>query len=199
MLIPDTPMQRIGLYGGSFDPVHLGHLLVARAALEELHLHQVLFIPAARSPFKPSSQPAPDALRLRWLRIALAGEPRFQLTDLEIQRGGTSYTVDTVRVVQQRHPGARLHWLIGADHVPTLPQWREAHALAQLVEFVVIPRPGSHPAPVPEPFQARHLRGWPLSVSSSAVRDRLRTGLPVDHLLPPHVAEAIRQAGAYPP
>lgn len=190
-------MQRLGLYGGSFDPVHLGHLLVARAALEELDLDQVLFIPAARSPFKPSSQPAPDSLRLRWLRLALAGEPRFVLEDLELQRGGTSYTVDTVRVVQQRHPGARLHWLLGADHVPTLPQWREAHALARLVEFVVIPRPGSPTAPAPEPFHVHPLRGWPLSVSSSAVRDRIRAGLPVDHLLPPHVAEAIRQADAY--
>ena len=83
-------MQRLGLFGGSFDPVHLGHLLVARAALEELSLDKVLFIPAARSPFKPASQPAPDHLRLRWLRIALAGEPRFAVEDSELRRGGTS-------------------------------------------------------------------------------------------------------------
>lgn len=190
-------MRRLGLYGGSFDPVHLGHLLVARAALEELGLDAVAFIPAARSPFKPSAAPAPDALRLRWLRLALAGEPRFLLDDVELRRGGTSYTVDTVRDVMARHPGAEMSWLIGADHVPTLPQWREAPELARLVEFVVIPRPGSPPWEAPAPFRVRELRGWPLAVSSSLVRERLRAGLPVSHLVPPHVGEALRESRAY--
>ncbi|MEI6340470.1 MAG: nicotinate (nicotinamide) nucleotide adenylyltransferase [Verrucomicrobiota bacterium] len=190
-------MMRLGLYGGSFDPVHWGHVLVARAALEELELDRVVFIPAARSPFKPSAAPAPDTQRLRWLRLALAGEPRFVIDDVELRRGGTSYTVDTVRAVLARHPGARLAWLIGADHVPTLPQWREAAELARLVEFVVIPRPGSPVAPAPAPFRVRELRGWPLSVSSSEIRDRVRAGLAVAHLVPPHVAEAIRESGAY--
>jgi nicotinate-nucleotide adenylyltransferase len=190
-------MQRLGLFGGSFDPVHLGHLLVARAALEELSLDKVLFIPAARSPFKPASQPAPQSLRLRWLRIALSGEPRFALDDSELRRGGTSYSIDTVRDILSRQPDARLHWLVGADHVPTLPQWREAAALASLVDFVVIPRPGNEPVPAPQPFRVHLLRGWPLSVSSSAIRERIRAGLPCTHLLPPHVAEAIHQSGAY--
>lgn len=190
-------MQRLGLFGGSFDPVHLGHLLVARAALEELSLDKVVFIPAARSPFKPASQPAPDAQRLRWLRLALAGEPRFVLDDLEVRRGGTSYSVDTVRDILSRHPDARLHWLIGADHVPTLPQWREADTLARWVEFVVIPRPGNAPVPAPEPFRVHHLRGWPLSVSSSAIRERIRAGLSYAHLVPPHVADAIHQSRSY--
>ncbi len=190
-------MQRLGLFGGSFDPVHLGHLLVARAALEELSLDKVLFIPAGRSPFKPASRPAPDNLRLRWLRIALAGEPRFAIEDCELRRGGTSYSIDTVRDILSRQADARLRWLIGTDHVPTLPQWREADALARLVDFVVIPRPGNEPMPAPHPFRVHHLRGWPLSVSSSAIRERIRAGLPCTHLLPPHVAEAIVQSGSY--
>lgn len=191
--------MRIGLYGGSFDPVHLGHLLVAEAACEEMHLDRIVFIPAARSPFKPGTAPASDALRLRWLRIALAGRPDFAVDDLELRRGGTSYTIDTVREFAARHPGAELCWLIGADHVPTLNQWREADTLARTVEFIMIPRPGNPPVPAPEPFRVRPLRGWPLAVSSSEIRERIRTRRPVDHLLPPHVASAIRESAAYPP
>lgn len=189
--------MRIGLYGGSFDPVHLGHLLVAEAACEEMNLDRIVFIPAARSPFKPGTAPAPDALRVRWLRIALAGRPDFAVDDLELRRGGTSYTIDTVREFAGRHPGAGLCWLIGADHVPTLNQWREADTLARSVEFIMIPRPGSPPVPAPQPFHVRPLRGWPLAVSSSEIRDRIRSGRPVDHLVPPHVAAAIRESGAY--
>lgn len=183
--------MRIGLYGGSFDPIHLGHLLVAEAACEELQLNRIVFIPAARSPFKPAHAPAPDALRLRWLRIALAGHPRFEIDDLELRRGGTSYTIDTVRACAARFPNAQLFWLIGADHVPTLSQWRDSSLLADLIDFIVIPRPGTPHLAVMEPFTLRPLRGWPLGVSSSEIRQRIREGLPVDHLLPPHVAVAI--------
>ncbi len=189
--------MRIGLYGGSFDPVHLGHILVAEAACEEMALDRIVFIPAARSPFKPDSAPAPDDLRLRWLHIALAGRPDFDVDDLELRRGGTSFTIDTVREYAGRFPGAELCWLIGADHVPTLQLWREAEALARLVEFIVIPRPGNPPAPPPAPFRVRPLRGWPLGVSSSEIRERIRIGKSVDHLLPPFVAGAVRDSGAY--
>lgn len=196
-ITPPTPPLRLGLFGGSFDPVHLGHLLVAQAALEELGLSRVVFIPAAQSPFKPGTAPAPPALRLRWLRIALAGRPEFDVDGLEFRRPGPSYTIDTVREFASRFPGASLHWLIGADHVATLPQWRDATELARLVTFVVIPRPGCEPSPLPAPYRLQFLRGWPLSVSSSELRDRLRAGRPVAHLLPPFVAEAIACDGAY--
>lgn len=189
--------MRIALYGGSFDPVHLGHLLVAVAAAEEMQLDRVVFIPAARSPFKPGAAPAPDSLRLQWLRIALAGHPQFGLDDLELRRGGTSYTIDTVREYRRRFPGAQIFWLIGEDHVPTLPQWRDATELGQSVEFIAIPRPGTGRHPAPEPFRVRSLKGWPLGISSSEIRNRIRTGLPVEHLLPPGVAHAILAAGAY--
>ncbi len=190
-------MQRIGLYGGSFDPVHLGHLLVAQAALEELALDRLFFIPAAQSPFKPASSPAPAAARLQFLRLALAGQSRCALDLQEIGRGGVSYTIDTVRDYLGRFPGARLFWLIGADHVAALPRWREAAALAGLVEFVVISRPGQLVAPLPEPFQGRALTGFPFGVSSSQIRVRVKAGLPVDGLVPEAVAEAIRNSGLY--
>jgi nicotinate-nucleotide adenylyltransferase len=189
--------SRLGIYGGSFDPVHLGHLLVARAALEELRLDRLIFVPAAQSPFKPGTQPAPAAARLRMLRLALAGETHCEVDDLEIRRGGVSYSIDTVREMQRRDPGAAIHWLIGADHVPTLPQWREAGALAALVEFIVIPRPGEAPAALPAAYRLRHLAGWPLRVSSSEIRTRIAAGRPIHHLVPARVAEAIGREGWY--
>lgn len=190
-------MKRLGLFGGSFDPVHLGHLLVARAALEEVGLDQLVFIPAAQSPFKPGSTPAPAEHRLRLLRLALAGETRCALDDQEVRRGGVSYTIDTVRDYADRFPKTELFYLIGADHLAQLPAWREATALADLVQFVVIPRPGQTPISLPEPFRLRHLQGFPLAVSSSQLRARVKAGLPIDHLTLPAVAEAIRNNRLY--
>jgi len=188
---------RLGLYGGSFDPLHRGHLLVAQAALEELSLDRLFFIPAAQSPFKPGSRPAPDAARLRMLRRSLAGQTRIEVRTDELTRGGVSYSIDTVNAFRGHHPGADLFWLIGADHVPTLPQWREADRLAASVTFVVIPRPGQAQATLPHPWRLKHLRGWPLGVSSSEIRERVRRGLPIDHLVPNGAADVIASERLY--
>jgi nicotinate-nucleotide adenylyltransferase len=189
--------MKLGIYGGSFDPVHSGHLLVARAALEELALDRLFFIPAAQSPFKPETRPAPPAMRLQWLRLALAGQPQCEVDDQEIRRGGISFTVDTLRGYAQRFPGAKLFYLIGADNVAKLTEWREPAALAGLAEFVAVPRPGGAPVVFPPPFQGRALRGFPFAVSSSEIRARVQAGLPITHLVPDTVAEAIRRAGVY--
>jgi nicotinate-nucleotide adenylyltransferase len=117
--------------------------------------------------------------------------------DWELRRGGTSYSIDTVRHFSERHPNTQLFWLIGADHLPSLPLWRDAHELAERVEFVVIPRPGNPPQPPGPPFRIRELRGWPLAVSSSEIRQRLRAGLRVDHLVPSHVGAALAETKAY--
>jgi nicotinate-nucleotide adenylyltransferase len=193
-----TPgMSRIGLFGGSFNPVHLGHLLVAQAACEEWRLSRIFFIPAAQSPFKPDLPLAPAADRLRLLRLALAGESWATVDDLEIVRGGISYTIDTVREYIRRYPEGQIFYLIGADHTQQLPKWREAQELAGLVEFLVIPRPGQALTPLPEPFRGQPLQGFPLAVSSSQIRDRVRAALPIDLLVPPAVAETIRNNRLY--
>ena len=190
-------MERIGLFGGSFDPVHLGHLLVAQAAREELDLARLFFIPAAQSPFKPESAPTPAPERLRLLRLALAGKTWCEIDEQEIQRGGVSYTIETLRDYAGRFPQAQLFYLIGADHLAQLPKWRAAEELARLVEFVVIPRPGQLEAPVPAPFRGRWLAGFPFGVSSSQIRARVKAGRPVGHLVPGLVAEAIRNNRLY--
>ncbi|HXT39142.1 MAG TPA: nicotinate (nicotinamide) nucleotide adenylyltransferase [Candidatus Angelobacter sp.] len=184
-------MQSIGLFGGSFNPVHLGHLLVAEAAREELQLSRLFFIPAAQSPFKPGCALAPAEQRMQLLRLALAGRTYCEIDDQEIRRGGVSYSVETVRDYARRFPDARLFYLIGADHVPQLPKWRDADELARLVEFVVVPRPGGTTADFPRPFRGLRLNGFPLGVSSSQIRDRVKAGLPVDLLVGPAIAEAI--------
>lgn len=184
-------LLKIGLFGGSFDPVHLGHLLVAEAAREELALDRLFFVPAAQSPFKPDRRMAPGHERLRLLRLALAGRSWCEVDEQELERGGVSYTVDTLRGYAQRFPGAALFYLVGADNTPTLPQWRGADELARLAEFIAVPRPGQPEAPLPPSFRGRTLRGFPLGVSSSEIRARVKAGLPIEHLVPAAVAEAI--------
>ena len=189
--------MKLGIFGGSFDPIHLGHLLVAQAALEELGLTRIFFIPAAQSPFKADTQHAPAADRLQLLRLALAAKTNCEVDDQEIQRGGISYTVDTLHDYANRFPDANLFYLIGADNVAKLPEWREPAELARLAEFVVIPRPGQEEAPFPGPFRGRYLKGFPLGVSSSQIRARVKAGLTVESLAPPAVTEAIRNNRLY--
>ena len=188
---------RIGLFGGSFDPVHNGHLLVAQAALEEAALDRLFFIPAAQSPFKPDCSPIPGSERARLLRLALAGKPLFEVDEQELHRGGVSYTIDTVRDYAVRFPGAKLFYLIGADHLVPLPKWRAAGELAEKVSFVVVPRPGQPQVSLPPPFRGKALEGFPFGVSASQIRDRIRAGKPIDYLLPSAVAEAIRNNQLY--
>lgn len=189
--------MKIGIYGGSFDPVHNGHLLVAQAAMEELGLDRLFFVPAAQSPFKTGTLHAPAGIRLQLLRLALAGKSRCEVDDREIQRGGVSYTVDTLRAYSGRFPNAQLFYLIGADNAAKLNEWREPAELARLAEFVAAPRPGGATAVFPPPFRGRTLKGFPFAVSSTEIRARTRAGRSLDGLVPAAVAEAISNAKVY--
>lgn len=190
-------MERIGLFGGSFNPVTYGHLCLARAAWEALALHRLYFIPAAQSPFKPHTPPAPGPLRLRWLRLALAGWSGFVVDDTELRRGGISYTVDTVAEFRRRHPQAELYWILGADQAHTLPQWHQADTLAQWVQFAVCPRPGQPPPRLAPPFRVHIIDAPPMGVSSSLVRQRVAAGLSLEGLTPSAVAEDLMREQVY--
>lgn len=190
-------MQRIGLFGGSFDPVHVGHLFVAVAAREELNLNRLFFVPAAQSPFKPERQPTPANERLRLLRLALAGWNWCAIDEQETRRGGISYTIETARDYAERFPGAELFYLIGTDHAALLHKWRAAEELAGLLQFVVIPRPGQGGLSLPAGFSGRQLTGFPVAVSSSQIRARVKAGQPLEPFVPAAVAEAIRNNGLY--
>ena len=184
-------MPRIGLYGGSFDPVHLGHLMVAHAALEEARLDKLIFIPAALSPFKPSQTPAPAAARVAMLRGSLAGLAWAEVDLQEIERGGTSYTIDTVMDWRRQAPDAELFYIIGADHVPSLGKWRASARLASEVTFLVVPRPGEKLPEIPEGFCLQPLVGHPVSISSSDIRRRIQEGRSVGQLLPSFAAQFV--------
>ena len=135
-------------------------------------------------------------MRLCLLRLALAAKPWCSVDNQELQRGGVSYSIDTVRNYAQ-NSNDELFYLIGADNVPCLPKWRDSDELALLAQFVAIPRPGQRECPFPQPFRGRFLTGFPVAVSSSQIRSRIKAGLPVDHLVPSTVAEAIRNNGLY--
>lgn len=190
-------MKRVGLFGGSFDPVHLGHLLVAQAAREELNLDRLFFVPAAQSPFKPAQPPSPSHVRVRLLRLALADWDWCEIDEQELRRGGLSFTIDTVRDYATRYPSTEISYLIGADHASELHKWRDAKELARLTKFVVIPRPGQAEGTLPAPFSGQRLVGFPVAISSSQVRARARAHLPLQPLVPAAVAEAIRNNGLY--
>ena len=143
-------MARLGVLGGSFNPVHLAHLVVAERVREALGLERVLFVPAARQPLKPGAALAPGEDRLAMLRLALAGNPAFEATALELERGGTSYTVDTLRDLRAREPDAELFLLLGSDAFRLIDRWRESAEIRRLARIVVVPRPGAEPS-VPGP------------------------------------------------
>jgi nicotinate-nucleotide adenylyltransferase len=189
--------MKLGIYGGSFDPVHLGHLLVAQAAMEELGLDKLFFIPAAQSPFKSENEIAPAEIRLKLLRLALAGKANCEIDGQEIKRGGISYSIQTLRDYAKHFPNAQLFYLIGTDNISKLIEWREADELAKLAEFVAIPRPGETVAEFPKPFHGKILKGFPIEISSSQIRARVKAGLPIENLVPPFVADAIRAAKLY--
>lgn len=191
------PLHRIGLFGGTFDPVHRGHLLVARAAMEEASLDRLFFIPAARSPFKESQKPSAGTDRVRWLRLALAGESHYEIDERELDRGGISYAIDTVRSYQQRFPNVQLCYLIGADHLEKLHQWRDASDLAAALEFLVVPRPGEAEGAIPVPFRGTFLSGFPCSIAASTIRERVRSRQSIGELVPSFVEQDIVNRGIY--
>lgn len=190
-------MMRIGIYGGSFDPVHHGHLLVAQAALDELGLSKVVFVPAARSPFKPESSPAPDKMRIEMLQLALAGRMDMDVSSWEIDRGGISYTVDTIRYFQAVYETLEIFTLIGADQCAGLARWKSASELRLMTQFAVIPRPGLPDARLPDGFKGTFLRGYLVNISSTTIRRRLANHLPIQWMVPPEIDDFIRRNSLY--
>ena len=132
--------MRIGVYGGSFDPVHIGHLLLAECCREQAALDRVLFVPAATQPHKQDRRLADPLHRVDMLRLATGGHPAFDVATLEIDRGGVSYTVDTLAAVKSAHPAAELCLLLGPDALAGLPTWREPRRIAELAKLVAVER-----------------------------------------------------------
>ena len=179
----------IGLFGGSFDPIHHGHLLVAQAVVEALGLEEIRFVPARAQPFKIGRHAASPETRARMVGLAIAGEPRFALERIELERAGPSYTVDTVRALRQREPGRDFAVLVGADAARELQQWHEVDALARLASFVILTRPG---ATIPMlPWAVRTVEVPAIDISATEIRRRVAAGRSIRYWVPAPVAECI--------
>ena len=185
----------IGLLGGSFDPIHHGHLLVAQAAVEALGLDELRFVPAREQPFKQGRHSATAADRARMVELAIAGEPRFRVEPLELERPGPSYTVDTLRALRAREPGAVFTLLVGADTTAELELWREAAALPALARIVAFARAGT-PA-LPSALVAETIEVPSLDISATAIRRRVAAGRSIRYWVPERVAEYVAAHGLY--
>lgn len=195
---PERAGERVGIFGGTFDPIHVGHLVAATWAREALALDRVLLV-VANEPWQKAGHrlvtPAEDRLAL--VAAAVDGVPGLEASRLEIDRGGPSYTVDTVRALAVVCPGARLFLVVGADVAAQLDTWHDVDTLAASVTLVVVDRGGVEPAPDPAGWRVDHLRIPALDVSSSELRERLGEGCCVDFLIPAPAIRCIRRRGLY--
>jgi nicotinate-nucleotide adenylyltransferase len=194
----------IGILGGTFNPPHVGHLVMAQDALDQLDLDRVLLMPVATPPHKEAPEdPGPD-VRLDLCRLAVAGEPSIAVSDLEIDRGGASYTVDTLRALHERDPEHALTFIVGGDMAYSLPSWREPEAILELARLAVAERDGLRREDIARRLEPLHsgdrvvfFEMPRIDLSSSAVRARVAEGRPIRHLVPEPVAEAIRERSLY--
>ncbi len=177
---------KIGYMGGSFDPVHFGHLIAAQDAFEQYRLDRVVFVPAAQAPLKPQDVQTGVEDRLAMLRAATDGDPRFEIADYELRKGGVSYTIDSVRHFRQQHPDDELYWIVGGDQLPKMHLWKDIADLAGLIDFIFLERPG-HPAKARPDLPGLRLHrcdGHLIEISSTELRERIRRGLSLEYFVP---------------
>jgi nicotinate-nucleotide adenylyltransferase len=185
-------MKKIGIYGGTFDPIHHGHLILARQACEQIGLDQVIFIPAALSPFKKNPAYANGETRLSMLRAAIESQKDFVADDCELERPPPSFSIDTVLQIREREPNVDLFWLIGADNVHDLPKWRRFNELERLVQFVILDRGRAKKTPQVYPVVQRNI-----DISATEIRNRVASQRSVRYLVPRAVEEIIRRENLY--
>lgn len=197
-------MNRLGIYGGTFDPVHHGHLAVARSARQAFALRRVLFVPAHQSPLRaPPLASACD--RLAMVRHAIADEPAFEAAALDIERPGPSFTIDTLQALAVQHPHAEFFLILGADALAELPAWRHADRILTIAQIIALPRSG-HPTAIPpevldlDPIASRriHIHHMPpVDIAASRIRARCAQGRPVNAWVPEAVADYIASRRLY--
>jgi nicotinate-nucleotide adenylyltransferase len=190
---------KIGFLGGSFDPVHFGHLLAAQDAYEQYKLDRLIFVPAAQAPLKPTEVQSSAEDRLGMLRAAIEWDRRFEISDVELRRGGVSYTIDSARHFRALYPNDELYWVIGGDQLPKLHLWKSIDELARIVEFIFLERPGYPTKANPDTPGLRLHRcdGHLLAVSSTELRERMRRNLSLDYFVPHKAIIYIQQHSLY--
>ena len=190
--------MKLGLLGGMFDPIHLGHLRAAEIVRESLGLDEVIFVPAGVPPHR--GRPAAAGLdRYAMVALATSTQRAFLPSDVELAREGPSYTVETVAQLRARHPQAEVFLIVGSDNLPMIADWHEPERLLELCTVAVVERPGSIPAPAGSlPAERVHrVEGTALPIASRDLRERIRAGRSVRHLVPGGVADYIEKRGLY--
>jgi nicotinate-nucleotide adenylyltransferase len=188
--------MRIGVLGGTFDPPHMGHLIVASTAFDALRLDRLLFVPAAAPPHKLGLVVATAEQRLRMVRLAVQGDPRFEVDDLEIRRPGASYTVDTLRALRERDPEGELFFLLGADQLRELHTWREPDEVARLACLAVLSRGGDEIADA-DRYRIRPVAVPRIDIAATEIRRRIRVGESIRYLVAEPVREMIERERLY--
>jgi len=190
---------KIGFLGGSFDPVHFGHLMAAQDAYEQCGLDRLILVPAAQAPLKPADAQSSSRDRLAMLRAAVEWDQRFEISDYELHKGGISYTIDSARHFRKKYPHDELFWVIGGDQLPMLHLWKDIEELAALVEFIFLERPG-YPVKARADIPGLRLRrcdGHLLAISSTELRERTRRNLALDYFVPHKAIVYIRENQLY--
>jgi nicotinate-nucleotide adenylyltransferase len=184
-------LKKIAIYGGTFDPIHHGHLIVAREALERLGIEKVIFIPARVSPLRRTAPVAKDEIRLLMIQAAIENEPEFAVDDCELRRPPPSYTIDTIEEMRQRKGDATIYCLVGEDNVDKLSKWRRFADLKKLVRFVVLDRSGQRPHHTYPVIRRK------IDISATEIRKRVASGRSIQYFVPPAVEEIIRREKLY--
>lgn len=190
---------KIGFLGGSFDPVHFGHLMAAQDAYEQHKLDRLIIVPAAQAPLKPSETQSSAADRLAMVRASTEWDTRFEVSDFELRKGGVSYTIDSARHFRALFPNDDLFWVVGGDQLPQLHLWKDIGELVKLVEFIFLERPG-YPVKAAASIPGLRLHrcdGHLLAISSTELRDRTRRNLSLDYFIPHKAIVYIRHKGLY--
>ena len=189
-------MKHIGILGGSFNPVHFGHLLMAQTALDGLNLDKVLFVPANTSPFKTAKVSVSAVMRLDMLRLATQTRGQFGIYDGEIKRGGVSYTSDTVRDLTELYPATKFYLIMGCDTFVDFGKWKNTEEIIDLSTLVVINRPG-YDAPIKSKFPHKAIDMPALAIASSDIRKRVKAKKSIAYLTPDTVVDYIHKKKLY--
>jgi len=191
--------SRIGLFGGSFDPIHNGHLSIASSAVKQFSLDRVIFIPAAHSPLKADAPSSSDKERTDMIRLAIGPYSKFELSTIEIKRGGVSYSIETVDKIARENPKSILFWIIGGDQARQLDRWRRIEELARKVEFICLERDEETRVPpaVAELTTVHSLKLDRIHISSTEIRERAKEGVIPKYFLPETVFQYIKSRNLY--
>jgi len=184
-------MSKVGIFGGTFDPIHLGHLITAQSVIEIRDLKKIIFIPAFISPHKTDAKPSSPEDRLNMIKLAVENIPFLDYSDIEIKKGGISYTVDTLRELKKVYD--KIEFIIGYDNIFTFHTWKEPNEILKLADVIVLKRKSSHPPQFEDKYyhQAVFVQTRGIEISATDIRERVKNCLPINFLVPPKVMEYI--------